>query len=92
MAKHPAAMFTPPVDEKDVVAVVKLAVPCIAKREPGDVVPMPMSPELVMRKCVAVVDPTTNSGTPLPRALGLTESCSHGVVVPIPTLPPVVAK
>ena len=73
IAKHPAAMFMPPVDEKDVVAVVKLAVPCIAKSEPGDVVPMPTRPAPSIMKCVAVVEPIANSGTPLPKALGLTE-------------------
>ena len=49
--------------------------------------PIPTSPLPVMRSLVAVDEPTTNSGTPEPRALGLTESCPHGVVVPIPTLP-----
>lgn len=33
------------------------------------------------------MEPTTNSGTPRPRDTGLTESCAHGVVEPIPTKP-----
>jgi hypothetical protein len=36
---------------------------------------------------VVVDDPMTNSGTPSPRALGLTENRAHGVVVAIPSLP-----
>lgn len=47
---------------------------------------MPTLPALVTTRCVAVDEPTTNSGPDTP--LGLTESNPQGVVVPIPTLPP----
>jgi hypothetical protein len=40
----------------------------------GVVVPTPIKPFPVTMKCVADDDPITNSGTPDPRALGLTEN------------------
>jgi hypothetical protein len=53
----------------------------------GDVVPMPTFPLPSTKKRVAEEDPMTNSGTPDPKAFGLTERSPHGVVVPIPSLP-----
>jgi hypothetical protein len=42
------------------------------KRAYGVVVPIPTLPAPSMRKCVAVEEPTTNSGTPEPSAFGFT--------------------
>ena len=53
-------------------------------------VPIPTYPPLVTMRWVVVEEPITNSGPVTPE--GLTESKPHGEVVPIPTLPPVVAK
>ena len=51
---------------------------------PGEVVPTPTFPEGVIRKLVAVEEPTTNwFVSPL---MGLTASFAQGVVVPTPTL------
>ena len=49
-------------------------------------VPIPTLPAFVTTKCVAVEEPTTNSG-PVPMTLGLTERKPQGVVVPMLVLP-----
>jgi hypothetical protein len=41
---------------------------------PGEVVPRPMFPDCVIRECIAVDDPTTNSGMPDASPFGFTES------------------
>ena len=53
----------------------------------GDVVPIPTLPPLLMRKYVPDDEPTANNGefaTPPPPS---SESCAHGVDVPIPMRP-----
>ena len=53
----------------------------------GVVVPMPTLPAPVIMKCVAVDEPTTNSGTPDPIPFGLIERRPQGVDVPKPERP-----
>ena len=68
---------------------MKFAIPEMESNDAGDVVPpIPMLPAPFITKCVADEDPTTNSGTPVPRAFAFTERRPHGVVEePIPTRP-----
>jgi hypothetical protein len=61
IAKQPPfARLMPPVDWKVEVAVVKFAIPCTERSEPGVDVPMPMRPVFVTMKFVALEEPITN--------------------------------
>jgi len=87
IAKHPAAMLSPPPVETMVeVEVVKLAIALIAKSDPGVVVPIPTLPAFVTMKLVAVEEPTANDGPVIP--FGFTERSAQGDDDATPTAPP----
>lgn len=97
IAKHPAARFMPPVEEKVEVPVEKL-MPLVfpmESREPGVVEPMPTLPPERMSKSVVVAVPAVEE----PTAKRVEAGCeayeppakrfkrASGVVVPMPILP-----
>ena len=92
-AKQPAVRLRPPIDWKVLVAVVKLAMPCMESKEPGVEVPMPMLPLLLaletMKDGEELPDThETNCGVVDPAVADCTESIPHGVEVPRPRFVP----
>ena len=68
------------------VPVLKFSTLWMEKSEPGVVVPMPTFPELSTINLVAVEEPITKDGVPIPPR-GLIEKKPHGLEVATPTWP-----
>ena len=74
------------VDEPTTNPYESPAIGLIDRRPSGVVEEIPTEPKLLIRKLVALLEPTTNCAKAL-LALGLTENVANGVVVLIPTEP-----
>ena len=91
ISNFPASVDVPspvPINPIWVVVPLIMVSPATEKVFDGDVVPIPTFPDPSTIRRVAVEDPTTNSGTPEPSALGFTERSPHGVEDAIPRYPP----
>ncbi len=76
---------------ENATCVFEVEARCKERFANGEVVPMPTLPALVITKLVLVEEPTTNCGALLFKPFGLTDRSPHGVVEPMPRLPPPVS-
>lgn len=87
-AKHPESKSMPPVDENEVVAALKLAIPLMENKVAGEEVPIPIFPLRSMNS-VLVATPVedeamTNIGFVGERLCAPHEKRPHGEEVPMP--------